>query len=273
MVIDINKCNGCYNCFLSCKDEYSENDYPPFSSALPDAAKPWMVVKEIERGTCPKIKVDYIPIPCLQCAKPACIEKSPEGAVYKRPDGIVVIDSEKAQGRKEVINSCPHRLITWNEEKNLPQKCSFCVHLLEAGWRAPRCVEACPSGALVFGDMDDPNSELSKLLAETSFEALTPEFGLEPKVVYSGLPKKMVTGEIVLADKQDSCPRDVEVTLANETDTLKTKTDYLGDFEFDGLAGNQSYTLKIAHTGYKGKEIRVKTHTDVSLGEIVLDPE
>jgi Fe-S-cluster-containing dehydrogenase component len=84
MVIDINKCNGCYNCFLSCKDEYSGNDYPPFSLALPETAKPWMVVKEVERGKCPKVKVDYVPIPCQQCSHPACIEKSPEGTVYIR---------------------------------------------------------------------------------------------------------------------------------------------------------------------------------------------
>lgn len=273
MMIDINKCNGCYNCFLACKDEYSGNDYPPLSLALPESAKPWLVVREVERGTCPKVRVDYVPVPCQQCENPACIEKSPEGAVYMRPDGIVIIDPEKARGRKEVVNSCPHRLITWNEEKNVAQKCTFCVHLLDNGWEAPRCVAACPSGALVFGDLDDPDSDVSKLQARAGVEALTPDFGLNPKVRYANLPKKMLVGEIVLSDKQDICAKDVVVTLVDGNDTRTVNTDYLGDFIFDGLDGNHAYTVSIAHAGYQEKQIPVKTLTDVDLGEIVLEPK
>jgi Fe-S-cluster-containing dehydrogenase component len=273
MMIDINKCNGCYNCFLACKDEYSGNDYPPLSLALPENAKPFLVVREVERGTCPKVRVDYVPVPCQQCENPPCIAKSPEGAVYMRPDGIVIIDPEKARGRKEVVNSCPHRLITWNEEKNVAQKCTFCAHLLDNGWKAPRCVEACPTGALVFGDLDDPNSDVSKRKAQAEVEALTPEFDLNPKVHYANLPKKMIAGEIVLADKQDICAKDVVVTLADGNDTRTANTDYLGDFIFNGLDGNHTYTVSIAHAGYREKQIPVKTLTDVNLGEIVLEPK
>lgn len=272
MVIDINKCNGCYNCFLSCKDEYTGNDYPPFSLALPESAKPWLVVKEVERGKCPKVKVDYVPIPCQQCSNPACLEKSPEGTVYMRPDGIVMIDPEKAKGRREVVNSCPHRLITWNEEKDIPQKCNFCAHLLDAGWKAPRCVEACPTGALVFGDLDDPDSEVAKLINENDTEALSPAFNLAPKVFYLSLPKKMITGEVVLADRQDICPSDVEVCLNGESYNRTVKTDYLGDFEFDRLESNADYTLTISHPGYKDVEMKIKLHTDVDVGELFLEP-
>jgi Fe-S-cluster-containing dehydrogenase component len=271
MVIDIDKCNGCYNCFLSCKDEYSGNDYAPHSLALPEASKPWMTVREVERGQCPKVKVDYVPIPCLQCDQPACVAKSPQGAVYTRPDGIVMIDPEKAKGRKEVVNSCPHRLITWNAEKDVPQKCTFCAHLLDAGWKAPRCVAACPSGALIFGDLDDPDSAVSKRMAQA--EALSPAFNLAPKVVYLGLPKKMITGEVVLTDRQDVCAADVAVTLNADAFTQTVKTDYLGDFEFDGLDGNTAYTLSVSHDGYKDREIPVKTYTDVDVGEIFLEPK
>jgi Fe-S-cluster-containing dehydrogenase component len=272
MVIDIDICNGCYNCFLSCKDEYSGNDFPPFSLALPEAAKPFLVVKEVERGRCPKVKVDYVPIPCQQCAHPACIEKSPQGAVYMRPDGIVMIDPEKAKGRREVVNACPHRLITWNEEGDVPQKCTFCAHLLDAGWKAPRCVTACPSGALVFGDLDDPESEVSKLSAKAKVEPLSPTFNLAPKVLYLGLPKKMITGEVVLGDRQDVCAADVAVTLNGDAVTRTVKTNYMGDFEFDGLDGNAAYTLSISHAGYADRKIPVKTYTDVDVGEIMLEP-
>jgi Fe-S-cluster-containing dehydrogenase component len=273
MVINIDKCNGCYNCFLSCKDEYSGNDYPPLSLALPEAAKPWMVVREVERGRCPKVKVDYVPIPCQQCAHPACIEKSPQGAVYMRPDGIVMIDPEKAKGRREVVNACPHRLITWNEEKEVPQKCTFCAHLLDQGWKAPRCVTACPSGALIFGDLDDPESEVSKLGAKANVEPLSPTFNLAPKVLYRSLPKKMITGEVVLSDRQDTCAADVMVTLNGDSVTQMVKTNFMGDFEFDGLDGNAAFTLSISHAGYADREILVKTNTDVNVGEILLEPK
>jgi Fe-S-cluster-containing dehydrogenase component len=272
MVIDINKCNGCYNCFLACKDEYSGNDHPPFSLALPKSSKPWLVLKEIERGKCPKVKVDYVPIPCQQCDHPVCIEKSPEGAVYKRPDGIVVIDPEKAEGCREILANCPHRLITWNEEKNVAQKCTFCAHLLDDGWRNPRCVEACPSGALVFGDLDDPDSEVSKLSALDQIEPLSFAFDLKPKVNYLSLPKKMITGEVVLADKQEICAENVDVTLDGNASTRTVKTNFMGDFEFEGLEGNHSYTLKVSHTGYKVQKIVVKTYTDIDVGEIILEP-
>jgi Fe-S-cluster-containing dehydrogenase component len=272
MVIDINKCNGCYNCFLSCKDEYSGNDYPPCSLALPESAKPWMVVKEVERGQCPKVKVDFVPIPCLQCAQPACIEKSPPGAVYMRPDGIVIIDPQKAKGRQEVVNSCPHRLITWNEVRDIPQKCTFCAHLLDAGWKAPRCVEACPSGALVFGDLDDPDSAVSELMASGDVEALSPAFNLDPKVVYRSLPKKMITGEVVLSDRPDTCAAGVTVTLNGDAFTRTVDTNYMGDFEFDGLGSRLTYTLSVSHAGYKGREMLVKTDTDLDMGEIFLEP-
>jgi ferredoxin len=189
-----------------------------------------------------------------------------------RPDGIVMIDPQKAKGRKEVVNSCPHRLITWNEDKDVPQKCTFCAHLLDAGWKAPRCVAACPSGALIFGDLDDPDSEVSNLMAQADTEALSPGFNLAPKVVYLGLPKKMITGEVVLTDRQDVCAADVAVTLNGDSLARTVKTNYMGDFEFDGLEGNTAYTLSVSHDGYKDREIRVKTYADMDVGEIFLEP-
>jgi Fe-S-cluster-containing dehydrogenase component len=273
MAIDINKCNGCYNCFLACKDEFTGNDHPPLSVAQPQAAEPWLKVREIERGVCPKVKVDYVPVPCQQCRRPACIENSPEGAVYRRPDGIVIIDPIKAQGCKEIVSSCPHRLIVWNEDKQVAQKCTFCAHLLDLGWQTPRCVEACPSGALVFGDLDDPESAVYQLEARSDAEELSPEFDLEPDVFYFGLPKTMITGEVLLADKPDVCAGDVTVELMNGGDTRIAMTNYLGDFVFDGLEEKQTYTLRIAHPGYASREIAVKTYTDTDMGEIVLQPE
>lgn len=272
MLINIDKCNGCYNCFLACRDEFENNDYPSYSAAQPTGGKPWMRVVEKERGATPKVKVDYIPIPCFQCTDAPCVKNSSSGAVYQRPDGIVLIDPEKAQGDKEILSGCPQRLIYWNEEKGIPQKCTFCAHLMDQGWKQPRCVEACPSGALVFGDLDDPASEISQLKASCESEALHPEFELQPNVTYIDLPKRFIAGEVVLGDQKDECAAGVSVSLINGTQTLECKTDSFGDFEFDGLEAAQTYTLRAQHEGYEPAEISVITHADVNVGEITLAP-
>ena len=83
---------------------------------------------------------------CAQCKNPACTKAAEDGAVYKREDGIVMIDPVKAAGQKQIVNSCPYRVIFWNQEKNVAQKCTMCAHLLDEGYKTPRCVELCPTG-------------------------------------------------------------------------------------------------------------------------------
>jgi len=186
MVIDITRCTGCYNCFLTCRDEFCGNDYPGYSAAQPLAGQNWMRVIETERGKYPRVKVAYTPLTCMQCEDAPCIKAARDNAVYRRPDGIVIIDPVKARGQKQIVSACPYRLIEWNEEKQLPQKCIFCAHMLDKGEKEPRCVESCPTGALVFGDMDDPDSAISRLLAAGNTESLHPEYELEEKVSYHG---------------------------------------------------------------------------------------
>ena len=272
MLIDIGKCTGCYNCFLACRDEYAGNDHPPYSQAQPSAGQYWMNISEEERGSFPKVKVDYIPLPCQHCRAASCITASPQGAVYRRPDGIVLIDPVRSAGQKEIVSLCPYRVIYWNPEKNIPQKCTFCAHLLDQGWKAPRCVEACPTGALLFGDLDDPSSVIAAALKSSPAEELHPEFGLGPNVVYSGLPKRFIAGEVLLSDRMHECAQDVVITLVDGGQNRVTRTDSFGDFEFDGLAPHHAYTLRIAHPGYTSKEIAVHTRTDANVGEIILDP-
>jgi Fe-S-cluster-containing dehydrogenase component len=272
MLINIDRCNGCYNCFLACRDEYEGNDYLPYSAAQPAEGKSWMRVTEKERGSTPKVKVDYIPVPCLHCADAPCVNKAADGSVYRRPDGIVIIDPEKAKGKKETVANCPHRVIHWNEEKNLPQKCTFCAHLLDAGWKEPRCVEACPDDAIVFGDLDDPTSEISRLMASFKTEELNPDFGLKPNVRYVDLPKRFIAGEVVLTDKEGECAIGVKVELLDGASTVECRTDAFGDFEFDGLKASAKYTLRVAHEGYGPVEKSVITYSDLNVGAIELAP-
>ncbi len=104
-------------------------------------------------------------MPCMHCDDALCVKAAQDGAIYKRSDGVVIIDPKKSEGQKRLVSTCPYRVIYWNEEKQIPQKCTFCAHLLDKGWKEPRCVEVCPTGALTFGDLDRPNSEAAGLMA------------------------------------------------------------------------------------------------------------
>ena len=122
MVIDISRCTACYCCFIACKDEYWGNDYLPYSAGQPKLEQFWVNVVKKERGKSPNIKIAYIPVLCMQCDQAPCMKAAKENAVYKRSDGIVIIDPEKAVGQRQIVDACPYHVIYWNEEKQLPQK-------------------------------------------------------------------------------------------------------------------------------------------------------
>ena len=133
ILIDITKCTGCYNCFLTCRDEFAGNDNGSYAAAQPMSGMNWMKVLEKERGQYPKVKVAYTPVTCMHCENAACIKAARDNAVYRRPDGIVIIDPVKAKGQKQIVSGCPYRVIEWNEEKQVPQKCILCAHMLDKG--------------------------------------------------------------------------------------------------------------------------------------------
>lgn len=269
LVININKCTGCYNCFLTCRDEFAGNDYPPYAAAQPMTGMNWIRVIEKERGQYPKVKVAYTPLTCMHCENPGCMKVARDGAIYRRPDGIIIIDPIKAKGQSQIVNGCPYRVIEWNEEKQMPQKCILCAHMLDKGEKVPRCVESCPTGALVFGDLDNPQSEIAKLVASGQTEIMHPEYGMKEKVSYINLPKKFIAGTVIYGDI-DEVASGITVKLNSKGDSREAKTNGFGDFEFEGLADNVEYTLKVEAEGYKGKSVKAKTQKDAYLGEIVL---
>jgi Fe-S-cluster-containing dehydrogenase component len=271
LLVDVTKCSGCHNCFLACRDEYYANDYSPYSAPQPLEGQFWMQVKEVERGSYPKPKLDYIPLMCVQCEEAPCIAVSADSAVYRRPDGFVIIDPTKAKGQKAIVNSCPYRVVFWNQELDIPQKCTMCAHRLDEGEKQPRCVEACPTGALTFGDLDDPDSEISRFAAAKKVEAYHPEYGTKPTVMYVGIPKRFVAGEVVRADQRGECAQGASITLEGDGLKRETKSDSYGDFEFEDLDKNKAYTITVKLAGYRSQTFSVTTHTDVDLGEIVLE--
>jgi ferredoxin len=193
----------------------------------------------------------------------------PKGGAYSPPRDI---DPAKAKGRKEILDSCPYNAIFWNEELSLPQKCTMCAHLLDQGWEKPRCVEVCPTKALLFGDFNDPESEVCRRLREAGEDAavsLHPEYGLTERVRYLDLPKRFVAGSVVLGDS-DRCARSVTVTLTGDGHSRETSTNGFGDFEFEGLDKDKRYTLTFSRPGYQTREVKVFTKIDKHIGDVVL---
>lgn len=273
MIIDADKCIGCSNCIIACKDEYIGNEYLPFSTAQPDTGHMWIKVDERERGRFPHLKVAYTPVPCLHCEDAECVKAASaiDGAIYKRSDGIVIIDPIKAKGQKQLLDACPYGVIYWNEEKNVAQKCTFCTHRLENNM-LPRCVESCPVDAIVFGDVDDPMSEISKRKNSIAIETLKPELGIKTHVHYVGLPKTFIAGSIVLSDtKECGVAAKVAALDRNDGSSKSTTSSAFGEFEIDGLMAGRDYRLEIEMKGYRSKSIDLKLDSDTFLGEVSLE--
>ena len=149
LIINYDICNGCYNCQVACKDEHVANDWSPIAKPQPDTGQFWNKVYDNVRGQVPKVKITYEHSICQHCDEAPCIEACNVRAIYKREDGAVIIDPDKCRGNKMCLAACPYEnVIYFNDALNIAQKCTFCAHLLDNGWTEPRCVDACPTGAL-----------------------------------------------------------------------------------------------------------------------------
>jgi Fe-S-cluster-containing dehydrogenase component len=271
MAIDLNKCIGCYNCQVACKDEHVYNSFPPIAAEQPNFGHFWLSIEEREQVWDPShIKVTYIPKPCQHCDDAPCAKAAKDGAVYKRTDGIVIIDPEKAVGQKDLVSSCPYGSIYLNEEKGLPQKCTFCAHLVDDKWQEPRCAQSCPMSCIYFGDVEDPESGIYQFLAANQAEAFHPEYGTKPNVYYVGLPKPHLSGTVRLAEGNE-CAADVTVTLTCPDGGKRTTvTDFFGDFKFrDAPQGACQISCELAGYGQQSSAI-VLDKEITFLGEIQL---
>lgn len=193
MVIDLKKCIGCHTCTIACKVE--------------NGTRPgifWNLVLDQEVGNYPSVRRQFIPRLCMHCEDPPCVEVCPTGASYKRQDGIVLIEERKCLGCKQCILACPYgarylnqakdgyfklglipteEVLYQSKELGVVEKCTLCVDKVEQG-ENPVCIRACPLKARIFGDLNDPNSEISQLIRSRHGFQLLKHLGTEPAVYY-----------------------------------------------------------------------------------------
>jgi len=262
IVADLAKCVGCFNCMLACKDEHVGNSWLPYTESQQKHDQKWIGPGRYERGRAPYTDVCFVNKLCRHCKDPACARAFPD-AVTRRDDGIVLLDPEKAKGNKALVDACPYGMISWNEEIGAAQKCTMCAHLIDGGWKEPRCVQACPLRALSIIFCGDPE-----------FEEIVKEQGLEPlgdgqngpRVLYKNLYRYsdcFIAGALAYAGEEgeERAAAGAAVQLRKDGELVaETQTDFFGDFKFDRIPKNGGeYGLTHTMEGYRPltKEITV----------------
>jgi len=274
MIIDIEKCEDCNNCFMACKDEHVDNSFPPYTLSQPLHGHRWMNIMRKEKGSGSLMEVAYRPTPCMHCEDPAC-EKVSDGSITKRKDGLVLIDPVKSKNQKHLVDSCPYGAIYWNDEEQVPQKCTFCAHLLDGGWKEPRCVQACPTGALKVMKLEE--DAMSEFVRENALEVLHPEKGLKPRVYYKNLykfNKAFIAGSVCYSEnEQKECAGKAKVQLFQNGEVInEVITDYFGDFKFDHLEENSGeYEVMVNFNKYPEKLVVVDLTKSINIGDVCLN--
>ncbi len=217
MVIDLDRCTGCQACVIACKQE---NNVPFSTPEIADRGRQisWLYLQTEVEGEYPNVKVRFRPMLCQHCDRPPCTFVCPTSATYKNREGIVAQIYPRCIGCRYCANACPYSVKSFNyikpawpkefepslnpdvsvRTKGIVEKCTFCSHRLtraaeqaaaegrelREGDYQPACVQACPANAMVFGDLDDPHSQVSRWAESPRAERLLEELGTKPKVTY-----------------------------------------------------------------------------------------
>jgi Fe-S-cluster-containing dehydrogenase component len=198
LAIDLNVCVGCHACVTSCKEWNTSGEAGPLADLMPYGKDPsgtfFNRVQTYEVGEFPNTQTVHFPKSCLHCEDPPCVPVCPTGASYKRKsDGIVLVDYDKCIGCNYCSWACPYGAREIDEKQQVMKKCTLCVDRIDDASlpevdRKPACVKACPTSARLFGDIHDPDSEISTAIRERGGYALMPEWGTQPANHY--LPRR-----------------------------------------------------------------------------------
>lgn len=273
LIVDVAECTNCNLCTLSVMDEYVGNKWPGYTAPMPKHGHKWIDIQQKERGQVPMIDVAYVPTMCNHCDNAPCVAKG-GGAVTKRADGIVLIDPEKAKGRKDLVDVCPYGHIWWNDEMQVPQAWPFDAHLLDQGWRKTRGHLACPTGAMQSVQVDD--DEMAQMAREQELEVIKPELNTKPRVYYRNLWRytKCFIGGTVSAKTGSAvdCVEGAKVRLLkNDKVIAETTTDNFGDFKFDKLDENSgTYSIEVTAKDRPKAVVEAKLGASLNIGEVRL---
>lgn len=171
-IIDNRKCIGCHACTVACK---AEHEVPV------GVNRTW--VKYIEKGEFPDTQRAFHVMRCNHCADAPCVNACPVTALYTREDGIVDFNWDRCIGCKACIQACPYDALYIDPNSHTAAKCNYCAHRVDVGLE-PSCVQVCPEHAIISGDMDDPETEISQLLSREKVTSRRPEKGTKPKLFY-----------------------------------------------------------------------------------------
>jgi Fe-S-cluster-containing dehydrogenase component len=178
LVIDLDRCTGCQTCVLACM---MENGLDQVSGIRVETVGGTQ--SDAPGGSYPDLSMYYLPLVCMHCAEAPCIPSCPTEAIYKRRDGIVLIDDEKCNGCELCLDACPYEVLVYDPQKDRVWKCNLCAPRVDRGLE-PFCALCCEMEAICFGDIGDPSSEISRLSCQRRACALKPEQGTYPAVNY-----------------------------------------------------------------------------------------
>jgi Fe-S-cluster-containing dehydrogenase component len=230
-------------------------------------------IRTYEHGKGSDMSVAYVPVTCNNCEQAPCVRASRDGAVYKREDGIVMIDPERAKGQKAICSTCPYGHIWWNEEEQVPQLWTFDAHLLDRGWDKPRMVDACPT--LAIEAVKTTAKDMEARVKNQNLQTLIPEYRTKPRIYYKNLDsalKEFIAGSVLsIKDGRMDAMEGVEVHLFKEgTELSITTTNFFGDFKFRGLdAKGTQYVVRVQPEGQSAQEVSVTLSASVRIANLI----
>lgn len=176
MVIDLDRCVGCHSCTVACKQE-NNVDLGAFLLRVHQVGPIGKYPDHLE--------MYYLPVGCQHCGNPPCLDSCSAGALSQQEDGGIVVDQERCTGCKQCMTACPYGAYAYNSERRIVQKCDLCVHLIDRGEKAP-CASVCATQAISIGDIDDPNSDVSRKVSGAGKRGhiLRPKLNTRPSVYY-----------------------------------------------------------------------------------------